>query len=61
MHNIKRITHDELAELLETSDPSGSVDLGAVSLHTVVVDGKQHLVVENPADNDASALITFVA
>lgn len=61
MHIITTISGDELRVQLSEASAVETIDMGAVSLHLVSDGRTSHLLLENPANDDQSMLITFPA
>ena len=61
MKTITRISYDDLLSRLSQAENVETIDLGAVSLHLVVINGKSHVLVENPMDSEQCAQVTVSA
>lgn len=61
MKTIIKISYDELLEQLSLSENVETVDLGAVSLHLVTLGSALHLLVENPTNENESAMVVLEA
>lgn len=61
MPAVERVTSEDVYELLGKEEPLETLDIGAVTIHVLFVDGKFMVVADNPADESNSAVVTIAA
>jgi len=58
---VTRISYDDLLSRLSQAENVETIDLEAVSLHLIVINGKSHVLIENSMDSEQCAEVTLSA